>query len=110
MKCKACGASCVFIPGGALPAWVCSSRSCDSVQNAEVSKPRYSGPNRSGICICGCGWELHHLHSVMNTDYATETGETYFPDECNAFGSNQFGGMKLVGSEWVDHCHQYKDT
>jgi hypothetical protein len=76
----------------------------------EPNKPRYSGPNRSGICICGCSWELHHLNSVMSPDYRIETGESYIPDECEAFGFNEVGGMKLVDGKWTDHCHRYKDS
>lgn len=72
-------------------------------------EPRYSGPNRSGICICGCRWEQHHLGLVMRQEYAEQTGEGYVPEECEAFGFNEVGGLKLVNGEWVDHCHSYQD-
>jgi hypothetical protein len=75
-------------------------------------KPRYSGPNRSGICICGCSWDDHHLGMVMNRDYVEQTGEVYIPDECDAFGFNEVGGMKYNTEKeaWEDHCHGYRDT
>jgi len=75
-----------------------------------MDKPRYSGPNRSGMCVCGCSWDDHHLNTVMNQEYFKATGESYAPDECEAFGFNEVGGMMFVNGEWVDHCHRYKDT
>jgi len=72
--------------------------------------PRYSGPNRSGICVCGCSWDAHHLGWVMRQDYMDQTKEIYIPQECTAFGFNEVGGMKFVNGEWVDHCHGYLDT
>jgi len=72
--------------------------------------PRYSGPNRSGICVCGHSWKRHHLGMVMRQEYANETNEAYIPQECEAFGFNEAGGMKLVDGEWVDHCQGYLDT
>jgi hypothetical protein len=73
-------------------------------------KPRYSGPNRSGVCVCGHSWEDHHLGCVMNVDYANATGESYVPDECNFYGCNEVGGMQYVVEQWVDHCHRYVDS
>jgi hypothetical protein len=46
----------------------------------------------------------------MNVDYAEQTGESYVPQECDAFGFNEVGGMKYVNGEWVDHCHGYRDS
>jgi len=76
-----------------------------------MREPRYSGPNRSGICVCGCSWEDHHLGVVMNREYANETGEAYVPGECEAFGFNEVGGMKYnkATGKWEDHCHSYRD-
>jgi len=75
-------------------------------------EPRYSGPNRSGICVCGCRWNDHHLGCVMNSDYFDATGESYVPDECCAFGSNEVGGKKYneETKKWEDHCHAYRDS
>lgn len=57
---------------------------------------RYSGPNRSGVCVCGHSWEKHHLSCVMNREYAEATGESYVPQECEAFGFNERGGLALI--------------
>ena len=75
-------------------------------------EPKYSGPNRSGVCICGCPWDDHHLGCVMNEDYFKATGENYVPDECCAFGFNETGGQKYneETKEWEDHCSRYRDT
>jgi len=73
-------------------------------------EPRYSGPNRSGICVCGCPWDDHHLGIVMNQDYAEQTGEVYVPEECEAFGFNECGGQKVVDGRWVEHCNKYRDS
>jgi hypothetical protein len=76
-----------------------------------LRKPRYSGPNRSGICVCGHSWKQHHLGMVMNQDYVEETGEIYIAQECEAYGFNEAGGLKFDKEthEWEDHCHQYRD-
>ena len=75
-------------------------------------EPRYSGPNCSGVCVCGCSWEEHHLGIVMNQDYIEQTGEAYLVDECEAFGFNEVSGRKYneTTDEWDDHCHQYRDN
>jgi hypothetical protein len=73
-------------------------------------KQRYSGPNRSGICVCGHSWEKHHLGVVTNPEYTKQTGESYVPGECNAFAFNEAGGLMLVKGKWVDHCHTYRDN
>ena len=77
-----------------------------------MREPRYSGPNRSGICICGCSWKQHHLSCVMNQEYVDETGENYLPEECCAYGCNEVGGLKYneKTGEWEDHCHGYRDS
>lgn len=72
--------------------------------------PKYSGPNRSGICICGHSWERHHLGIVLQQAYLDATNEAYLPGECEAFGFNEAGGLQLVDGEWVDHCHVYRDS
>lgn len=71
---------------------------------------RYSGPGRTGICVCGCSWDSHHLGIVMNSAYREATGEGYVPEECETFGFNEVGGMKQVDGKWVDHCHRYEDS
>ena len=78
----------------------------------EKRKARYSGPNRKGICVCGCSWEEHHLGIVMNEEYYKATGEAYIPQECDNFGFNEVGGKKYneETEEWEDHCHQYRDV
>lgn len=77
---------------------------------SEKSKPRYSGPNCSGVCRCGCPWDRHHLGVVMNMKYAEETGEAYIPQECDNYGFNETGGMKFENGKWVDHCNSYVDN
>lgn len=74
-----------------------------------MSEPRYSGPNRTGICKCGHSWQDHHLGVVMNLEYAETTGEAYLPQECEAYGFNEVGGLQFVAGKWIDHCHSYKD-
>ena len=73
-------------------------------------KPKYSGLGRSGVCKCGCSWEDHHLGVVMNEEYREQTGEAYVPQECEAFGFHEVGGMKFENGVWVDHCHGYVDS
>lgn len=75
-----------------------------------MSESRYSGPNRSGICICGHSWEEHHLGVVMNREYAEKTGEAYLPQECEAYGFNEVGGLKYENGKWIDHCQNYQDS
>ena len=72
--------------------------------------PRYSGPNRSGTCICGHSWEDHHLGMVMRKEYVDQTHEGYIPQECEAYGFNEAGGMQRIDGEWVDHCQGYRDS
>lgn len=76
----------------------------------EVFLPRYSGPDRSGICVCGHPWNAHHLGVVMRQEYVEQTKEIYIPQECEAHGFNEAGGLKLVDGEWVDHCQGYIDS
>lgn len=75
-------------------------------------KPRYSGEGRSGICVCGCKWEHHHLGIVMNPAYTEVTKEGYIPQECEAYGFNEAGGMKYnkETEEWEEHCNGYRDS
>ena len=69
-------------------------------------KPRYSGPGRSGICVCGHSWKKHHLGIVMNNDYYKATKEMYVPQECEYYGFNEFGGLDAKGKP---HCDSYRD-
>jgi len=69
----------------------------------------YSGPNRTGICICGHSWDSHHLGLVMRADAVETDGgpEHYIPQECEAFGANENGGLDGEGK---DHCFGYVDA
>jgi hypothetical protein len=80
--------------------------------SADQYRQRYSGPGATGICLCGCAWDEHHLGMVMNVEYMKATGEAYVPDECDAYGFNEVGGMKYntETKEWEDHCHGYRDS
>lgn len=82
-----------------------------AVELTRTIHPMYSGPGRSGICVCGCSWRDHHLGVVMNEDYFQETGEDYAPGECERYGFNEVGGMKYneETKQWEHHCHQYVD-
>ena len=68
--------------------------------------PRYSGPNCSGICICGHSFDEHHLGMVLNPEYLQQTGEFYIPEECEHYGFNETGGLDKDGKE---HCFKYRD-
>jgi hypothetical protein len=70
-------------------------------------QPRYSGPLRSGICVCGHPWDDHHLGIVMNPAYSEQTGESYIPQECEFYGWNETGGLDEDGKA---HCFQYQDS
>lgn len=72
-----------------------------------IRTARYSGPNRSGICICGHHWEDHHLGVVMNELETTGGREAYIPQECEAYGFNETGGLDNEGK---DHCFGYRDN
>lgn len=72
-----------------------------------MNLPRYSGPNRSGVCICGHTWNDHHLGIVMNPDYVDETQEGYIPQECEFYGWNETGGLDENGQP---HCGTYIDS
>ena len=71
-----------------------------------MNSPRYSGPNRSGICVCGHSWKEHHLGLVMKPEYVKETGEIYIPQECEHYGFNEDGGKDAGGNL---HCNGYRD-
>jgi len=75
-----------------------------------MRQPRYSGPTRSGICICGHSWKEHHLSCVMRQEYIDDTEEGYIPEECCHYGFNESGGQQLVDGEWVEHCFGYVDS
>src|SRR6266478_3944 len=83
-----------------------SGRILKTMQPRIKNEPRYSGPKNSGICICGHSWEDHHLGIVMNEDYFNDTGEYYFPEECEVYGFNKTGGLDSEGN---DHCGRYND-
>lgn len=75
-------------------------------------KPTYSGPGKTGVCICGCPWDSHHLFLVMNKDYIETTGEGYIIGACCRYGFNEAEGMKYNEELdfWESHCSGYKDT
>jgi len=74
-------------------------------------QPRYSGPNRSGICVCGHPWDEHHLGIIMNEEYRNDNHEAYLPEECEHYGFNEMGGrMPTPDGSWINHCHRYRDT
>lgn len=77
-----------------------------------VRTPRYSGPGRTGMCVCGHRWDEHHLMMVMRQEYLDETGEAYVPGACEAHGFNELEGLMRDGDseEWVEHCFRYRDT
>ena len=72
----------------------------------------YSGPERSGICVCGHKWDDHHLGMILNHDYGDGDSpdarkEAYIPQECEFFGFNEMGGLDEEGNE---HCWSYRDS
>lgn len=74
-----------------------------------VRKAIYSGPNRSGICVCGHQWEEHHLGMVARSE-ATETNDApkgYIPQECEHFWSDEMGGLDDEGNP---NGSGYRDT
>lgn len=74
-------------------------------------KPKYSGPGKTGVCVCGHSVFDHHLGVVMNVAYYEQTQEAYVPQECEFYGCNKEGGM-MPGpdGEWIDHCFGYQDS
>ena len=74
-----------------------------------MRKAIYSGPNRSGVCVCGHSWEDHHLGMVMKQGAVETDGgpEIYIPQECEYFGCNEDGGKDADGNP---HCDQYVDN
>jgi hypothetical protein len=77
------------------------------MEETKKYQPRYSGPNRSGLCLCTHRWDDHHLGCVMNAEYYEQTGEAYVPEECEFHGFNETGGL---GPNGEPHCGQYRDT
>ena len=59
----------------------------------------YSGPNRSGVCICGHKWDDHHLGGVIRQDAMETDGDVERSDE--------MGGLDEEGNP---HCSRYRDT
>ena len=74
-----------------------------------IYEPVYSGPGKSGICVCGHRWEQHHLFCVMKQERIEQTHEGYILGGCLAHGFNEVEGMMLVDGEWVEHCYEYRD-
>ncbi len=69
----------------------------------------YSGPGRTGVCICGHSWEDHHLGMILNHtgDGPDAMKEAYIPQECEFYGNNEMGGLDDDGNE---HCFGYRDS
>lgn len=67
---------------------------------------KYSGPGKSGRCVCGHGYQCHHLGMVVRQDYFDATGEAYVPQECEFYGHNECGGLDDNGEA---HCFGYED-
>lgn len=83
-------------------------------ENVERRDAVYSGPGKSGICVCGCSWNDHHLGMVLRLGRVlTKQGtyEHYIAQECDRFGFNEYGGLKYneETEKWETHCHAYKD-
>lgn len=89
---------------------------CIECQDAKA-EPRsalYSGPNRSGICICGHKWQNHHLGMIVRVGAnkvkdgsGWEGRESYIPQECEHYGFNEMGGL---GKDGHGHCFGYVDS
>lgn len=79
----------------------------------QLTRPRrpamYSGPGRTGICVCGHAWDQHHLGIILNHDGDSPEAmhEAYIPQECEVFGHNETGGLDASGHE---HCWSYRDS
>lgn len=65
-----------------------------------VRKAIYSGPNRSGVCVCGHKWDEHHLAMVLRPEAIETDGgpEAYIPQECEHFGFDEMGGLDHEGN------------
>lgn len=69
---------------------------------------RYSGPGRTGVCVCGHAWDDHHLGMIMREEYLRPRSngvvEAYLPQECEV---DQFEGMVREGG---CDCQGYRDS
>lgn len=68
----------------------------------------------SGVCVCGCLWDSHHLSMIVNIHAYNALPKgypPYVPEECCRYGCNEYGGMKYnpETEEYEDHCHGYRD-
>ena len=74
-----------------------------------MRKAIYSGPNRSGTCMCGHRWDKHRLGVVATHEKAQTDGdyEAYVPQECGYYGFDGMGGLDREGEP---HCLRYRDT
>ncbi len=90
---------------------------CDIAADEDIVERRnaqYSGPGKTGVCLCGCSWEDHHLGMVMRLgSILTKQGtyEYYIPQECDKYGFNEKGGQKFNEETqmWEEHCNAYVD-
>ena len=69
-------------------------------------RPVYSGPGKSGVCVCGHLAEEHHRCAVMNLEYLEATGEEWVLCECEFYDCNEGGGLDEHGQP---HCGRYQD-
>lgn len=79
------------------------------IEEPTMRAATYSGPRRSGTCVCGHLWTDHHLGCVVNPAMVMTTGgpENYILQECEFFGCNEDGGLDAEGN---DHCFGYRDS
>lgn len=68
---------------------------------------RYSGPGRTGVCVCGHSYDMHHCGIVMNADYFAQTGEEVVPGGCCFYSCNEGEGL---GPDGEPHCFNYVDA
>jgi len=45
----------------------------------------------------------------MRQEYVEQTHEVYIPQECEAYGFNELGGLRCIDGYWVPHCNGYQD-
>ena len=108
---KYCKCGAVFVDGGRE--YLRRGGALGDIEELSETTPytdprrRYSGPGRTGICVCGHSYQDHHLGVVLNSEFGAATGECYVPQECEAFGSNEMGGLDSLGQE---HCQRYRDS
>ena len=56
--------------------------------------------DNDAMCVCGHPAEEHHR------SWFRGGGEII--EECEAFGSNETGGMEYVEGKWIEHCQRFR--